>query len=488
MSSIRRSLFLASAERYIVILINLAMVPIIARLMAPAEFGISVLGMAALAMAEAIRDFGGSAYIVQEKQLDAEHVRTSFTITLIWTLILAGALLLGAGPLARFYGVPGLSFYLEIVAVTYLLGPFVSPLFALLRREMAFGTIAIISVTSTVIYAIATVGFAWFGYSYMSFALASIISGSCGMLMGFYFRPDFSIFRISFKGWRRLFNFGRYQTAAHMLISLWEYVPILILGRLVDVAAIGIYHRAATLCLFPKKALLGGVASIILPAFASNLREGGDLRSSYLRAVTFITGVYWPSLAILAMLAQPIVAILLGAQWQAVSPLVSIIAVALMFNVSVNLTFSVLLAGGAFRSVFFHQLILVPISTLVVLVAAHYSITAVAWSMFLIVPLEALVSVYFVRRLIPFSARELFNALIPSLMVTLFAVAGPCIVIAAHGWRFDLSLLETGAAIVTAGAGWLLGLRVASHPLLDELMRALRSGSAHPASPVAAGP
>ncbi len=101
MSSIRRAFFFASAERYVVILISFALLPIIARLMGPAEFGISVLGMAALAIAEVIRDFGGGAYIIQEKQLTIDRIRTAFTITLTWTLILTGALLLVAEPLAR---------------------------------------------------------------------------------------------------------------------------------------------------------------------------------------------------------------------------------------------------------------------------------------------------------------------------------------------------------------------------------------------------
>ena len=126
MSSIRRAFFFSSAERYLVILINFAMVPIIARLMGPAEFGISVLGMAALAIAEVIRDFGGAAYIIQEKRLTLEGIRTAFTVTLVWTLVLAIGLFLVAEPLARFYDVPGLALYLRIIAFSYLIGPFVA--------------------------------------------------------------------------------------------------------------------------------------------------------------------------------------------------------------------------------------------------------------------------------------------------------------------------------------------------------------------------
>jgi O-antigen/teichoic acid export membrane protein len=475
MSSIRRALFFASVERYIVMLINLAMVPIVARLMGPAEFGISVLGMAALAVAEVIRDFGGSAYIVQERDLTIERVRTAFTLTLLWTVVLAGLLVCVSGPLARFYGVPGLETYLDVVAISYAIGPFVAPLFALLRREMAFGKIAIITVISTLVYAAAMILFAKRGFSYMSFAWANIVSGSCGMLLGFYFRPDFSIFRPSLTEWRKLLNFASYQTAGYALLSLWEYIPYLIFGRLLDVAAVGLYQRATTLCLLPKKAILGGLASIALPAFSASVRDGDDLKASYLRAVTLITGVQWPALAILAILANPIVAILLGGQWHAVSPLVSIIAAALMFNFSVNLTFSVLIVADAVRFAFFLYLIVVPAATLIVWIAAHFGLTAVALSMFLVVPLEVLVALHFTRRAIPFPLHELVTALAPSAVVTLCSVAGPWLVIAAHGWRFDLAFAPAALAAVLAGVGWLIGLRLAGHPLYVELIRVARA-------------
>jgi O-antigen/teichoic acid export membrane protein len=474
MSSIRRAFFFASAERYIVILVNLAMVPIIARLMGPGDFGISVLGMAALAIAEVIRDFGCTAYIIHDRELTISRIRTAFTLTLLWTLALAALLVSFSGPIARFYEVPGLEFYLDVVAISYGIGPFVAPLFALLRREMAFDKIAAITVTSTLVNAAAVIGFAAYGFSYMSFAWANIISGALGMLLGFYFRPDFSIFRFSFAEWRKLTNFASYQTGAHILLTLWENIPYLLFGRLLDVTAIGLYQRAVSLCHFPKRAILGGLASIALPAFSASVRDGKDLKTSYLSAVTLMTGVHWPALALLALLAHPIVAILLGERWQEVASLMPIIAVALMCNFSANLTFSVLIVAGAVRSSFYLYAIVVPVSTVIVAAAAHYGLMAVAWSMFLIVPLEVILALYFIRRALRFTLRELIAALAPSAIVTLCAIAGPLAIVAALGWRLDLTFLYAAGAAMLAGLGWFIGLPLAKHPLYAELAKIVR--------------
>jgi O-antigen/teichoic acid export membrane protein len=194
--------------------------------------------------------------------------------------------------------------------------------------------------------------------------------------------------------------------------------------------------------------------------------------------VTFITGVQWPCLALLALLAKPIIAVLLGEQWQEAAPLVSIIAAALMFNFSVNLTFSVLLVADAVRYVFFLYLIVVPVSTLIVAGAAYYGLMAVAWSMFLIVPFEVLMALHFIRRALPFPLSALFAALMPSAVVTLCSILGPWLVIAAHDWTFDLDPGPAAVAILLAGAGWLAGLRLTRHPLYAELVRAVKSALA----------
>ena len=476
MSLIRRAFYFASAERYIVIAINFALVPIIARLMGPAEFGISVLGMAALAIAEVIRDFGGGAYIIQEKQLTTERIRTAFTIMLAWTLVLTATVFFAAEPLAHFYEVPGLKLYLQIVAISYLIGPFVAPLFALMQREMAFDKIAMITIVTTMTNAALTIILASLGYSYLSFALANVASASCGMLLGFYFRPQFSVFRISLSEWRALLNFGRYQMGVGMLACLWNYLPYLIIGRMLDNTAIGLYQRAVTVSTLPNKAV-SAIDYVAFPAISAHLRDGGDIKHTFLRALVFITGVHWPGLIVIALLAHPLVAILLGHGWLAVAPLVFIMALARLFGFAGSLTSSALLAAGRARQLFLLHLIVVPVSLGLAALSAPYGINAVAWTMWLTAPFELAVELYFIRQFAKFSLAELATALRPSAIVTAFSAMGPLLILATHGGLgVPLPFGTLAAAIGLAAAGWACGLWLTEHPLLNEIRRAGAAG------------
>jgi O-antigen/teichoic acid export membrane protein len=145
MTGVRRAFLLASLGRYLMLTINLVATPIMARLLAPADYGIAVLGGSVLAVAEAIRALGGGAYLVQQKDLTPAQMHTNFTISVIATAILIPSLLLLAPQLAGLFGRPELEPYLGVAAVGFLAGPISYQVSALMSRSLAFGRIAFVT-------------------------------------------------------------------------------------------------------------------------------------------------------------------------------------------------------------------------------------------------------------------------------------------------------------------------------------------------------
>jgi len=55
---------------------------LLARMLAPADFGVAALATTICALARTIGDVGLGAAVVQRKHLTARHVRTAFTLSL----------------------------------------------------------------------------------------------------------------------------------------------------------------------------------------------------------------------------------------------------------------------------------------------------------------------------------------------------------------------------------------------------------------------
>jgi O-antigen/teichoic acid export membrane protein len=440
--------------------------------MTPGEIGVWAIGYATVTAILAAREFTSGVFLIQRKDLMPEEVQGAFTVMLAMSAAMAALLVVGAPAIAGFYHEPKLVHYLHVVSVAVLFELVSAPLVALMRRDMAFTSIAAFNIAGVGVFAIVTITLAALGFSYMSFAWGWAVGACLASMLALYLRPDLWVFRPVLRHWGGMLEFGAYNGINVFLYRLYEAIPTMVLGRVLSFDAAGLYNRALLVCQLPDRVVLGGAAPVILPALAAEVRAGRDLGASYMRAISYITAAQWPALVVLAILAHPVVLLLLGDQWLSVVPLVRILALASLFSFTAELNYPVLVSLGKMRDLLLRALIAWPTSALVIAGASHFGLTAVASSFFLIVPFQAGLSVYFVRRHVPVSWREIGDACARSAAIALCTAAGPLIVVAGVG--LDLPVLAALLAGALAACGWLVGVWTTQHPFVHEIRLAGR--------------
>jgi O-antigen/teichoic acid export membrane protein len=466
MTGLHRPIFFSFIDRYSVIALNLLMTMIIARLMTPDEIGVFVIGGAIVLLMESLREFGVSSYLIQVHEITEEGVRTAFTVILILSLIFAIAIYLLADPVARFYGDQRIVPVLHITAFGFLFGPFVAPNVSLLRRDLSFGSIALINISGAVANFACTLTLAVLGAGYLSLAWGALASSMTIAVVANVLRRQFWIFRPSLHAWRKVAAFGGYSSAAALVNVAFQLLPQLALGRILSLDAVGIYSRAVVICQLPDKAIVGALQPLFLPALAAQLRTGGNLKEIYLLWVGHLTAILWPGLICLALLANPIVAVLLGPQWSAVAPLVRFMAIGSLFLAPAALTYPVVVSAGRVRDTLTMSLVSLPISAMIVSASSFIGLNAVAASVLVTAPFQLWVALSYVRRCIRFAWIDIAIATRKSALVTLCTASAT---VAFGGFRFDLSITEMAVALTGAAAGWFVGLALTGHPLLREL-------------------
>lgn len=466
----RRAIAITTAERYFGLITNFATIAAVSRILSPAEIGISVIGLAIAGLALALREFATTNFVIQKKDLKIEDVRTSFTVLLLVTSAIAAVMCTGALPLSDFYDQRSLEPLIRVLALCLLAGVVFEPVAALLRRKMEFQRLAVLNVTASAVNAATTIGLAFLGFSYMSFGWGWLTSACVVGVMSVVVCDDRSIFRPCLKSWREFVAFGGYHGANILFYRLYDSLPYLVLGRTLSLHAVALYSRGITICQLPDKVLLGGVASVMLTSCSAEVRNGGDLRTSYLRAIEMITALQWPGLVLTAILAHPIVTLLLGAQWVEVVPLVQIMALASLFMFSAELNYPMLVAFGAMRDVLLRSIIVWPLSALIIAAASFYGLETAALAWLVTMPLQAYVSIYFIRRHVQVTWGEIAGALWRGGMLALLSAVGPISVVLYMG-TFDLPIPGAVIAVLLAAIGWCAGLLLTAHPLREEVGR-----------------
>jgi O-antigen/teichoic acid export membrane protein len=472
---LHRSIFFSGIERYGSAFLFLVSTAVLSRLLKPEEFGIYAAVVALTTVATACsQEFGGANYLIQKPTLSEQDIRTAFTITFCMSALLGVAFFEARDWVASFYSEEGLRTGVAIFSTGLILMPFSTTVSALLRRAMAFDVLARCALTANFIAAAISIGLVALGWSFLGLLVGSVVGQAALVVLLISARRDWRIFRPSFQGWRDVSGFGAYSSVVIIINLIEQSWPQLILGRILDFTAVGLYGRAAGAPQLFNKLFVGVLNPIIMPAVAAQSRAGADLKRFYLQAIELLAATQWPFLIFMTLMAEPIVRIWFGTGWIEVVPLVRMLCLASLALFAACLTYPVLVAVGRVRDTLTISLISLPPSLLVIFVASFFGVRAVAASAFLTLPLQAGVAIYFISRRLALDRAELVRATLKSGIVTACSCAGILLPIAFNKFSLTLPALGFFAAAVTGLAGWWLGLVITKHPLLAHLRLAAR--------------
>jgi O-antigen/teichoic acid export membrane protein len=469
-SSVRRSIAFSVVERYASIVIGLVTTIILSRLLTPTDFGIFAIAISFVILADVFRDFGTSNYLLQVRQLTDQQLQSAFTAVLATSALCALVLLLATPAIVALYGDAQFWRLMPLFALNLMLGPFSVIGISLLRRNLAFGTLAGISLLATAVNFVVVVVLASLDHGVVSLVWATLSASAVRVVAVWIAHPCFTAFRISLRGWKDPFEFGIVSTATAILNVVYEHLPQLIIGKSIGLAAVGLFGRATSLCQLPDRLVISTLSPILLPALSQQSRAGVHLKPSYLLALSHMSALQWPILLCLALLAEPAVLILYGEQWIEVAPLARIMALAALVRFPAFMTYPTLVALGRVRDTLWMSLISLPPSMLLIFVASPFGLETVAATQFIIAPVQVFIAISFIRRRIGVSWAEIAGTVGRSAVIALCTAAAPALVVVLQGgFSFGISHSALAFAVAGAAAGWLAGLALSGHPLLEEL-------------------
>jgi O-antigen/teichoic acid export membrane protein len=481
MNVVLQSVVFSALERYGSFAFFMLSTAVLSRLLSPEEFGISAVVGALTTIAIASFQELGASYLIQKHTLSKQDTRTAFTITFSLSALFAAGLFQLRDVAAWFFSEEGLKVGMAVSAVNFFLSPFSTTISALLRRNMAFRPLARCNLAGNFLTAVISVVLAALGYSFMAPIWGSVLGSVATTAFLLASRPDLSIFRPSLRGYREVVDFGAYSSGVLIMNVFYNLAPQLILGRVLDFTAVGLYGRAMSVTQVFDRLVIRVLDPVIMPAICVRTRGGADLRRIYLNAIELITVVQWPFMIFLAIMAEPIIWIWLSSEWIGIVPLVRVLCVASLFLFGACLTYPVLIAVGHVRDAVTSSLISLPPSLVVIFIASFFGAQAVAASALLTLPFQAIVAFYFVSRHLAIVPGDLLRAMRTSAIVTSCSITGVLVSMAISQFGFSGQAAGLLLAAACAAAGWWVGLVTTKHPLLAQI-RLAASGVGFPVS------
>ena len=375
--SVRKSIFLSYFTRYGQILINVLSSVVLARLLLPEEIGIFSVSIALVGFAHLLRDFGAGEYLIQEKQLTDDKIRSAFSLHMFLGWGLAGCIFFAADMIAHFYNQPGMARVLRLLSVNFVLIPFGAISYSLLYRNMRFDWLMRSNFACSISEACVSIGCAWYGLSYMSLAWGSLANVAVSVIFGVALRPKNISFMPTLKEIRAVVGYGKFSSLTGFLRYLSGSAPELIMGKMLNMNIVGIFNRGQGLLGMISKFLLQGFKPVLLPYFAQIQREREDVKGGYFRVLDFSLVLAWPVTVVLLASASELVHFLYGEKWMESVQIVQILGLGFFVYLIISGADDLFKATGKVKQLARVEGFIAPLRILIVLVCANFGVTAI---------------------------------------------------------------------------------------------------------------
>jgi PST family polysaccharide transporter len=445
---------------------------ILSRLLDPEAFGLVALAWVFIGLTDVVAEQGLVDALVQRRHVTPTVLATAFWMTLGLGAVLMLLLVAFSVPIATALDQEELAPVLVVLALVIPIGSLSHVQRAILRRDLAFRSLALRTLVGVVVGSIVGVGAALLGFGVWSLVaqrLATQVTGTAVLWRVTPWRPSFAFVRADA---RELFRFGKHVVGFRLLNFYNANIDNFLVGAVLGPVALGFYTVGYRILRLVIQLTSNLIDSVAFPLYARLQDDPARFRRAYYKSSGFAAFVAFPAFTLLLVLAPEIVPVLFGPKWSESVPVMQVLAVLGLVR-SVNyLNSSSLTALGkpSWRVVIVGVASI--LETAAYLVAVQYGIVEVAIAATVVGVVMTPVSYWALHRLVPYSVRTYLKQIAGPLAGSLALAA------AVLGVGYVLpDLRPLVALVILASIGvvaYAVAVRVVARPLADEGLELLR--------------
>ncbi|MFN0316551.1 MAG: lipopolysaccharide biosynthesis protein [Burkholderiales bacterium] len=327
--------------------LQLAFGIVLARLLAPADFGMIATISIFTGIVGYITGAGMGAALIQAKEVHSRDFHAVFTLQIGIALLIYGCFFVFAPAFGKWYATPLYADLLRVSALNFLLRPFVNLPNAKLSREMKYGISTLVNLGVMVVTGITSIVLAYSGLGVWALLLGGLTGNICNAIaasIAAKWAPRLIFRATSIRG---LATYGFKVSANDFIGYLQSQMPAFLLSRFATQHDVGIYNKGASLSSSAGLALVGAAYGPLFRGLSSI--QGNRDQNLYLfgRALAAVTTYALPVYIGIAWLSEPMVVLLFGEKWSESVPVVRLLASFGMLNILMIVSGAVIQAQNA---------------------------------------------------------------------------------------------------------------------------------------------
>ncbi|MGE5548717.1 MAG: oligosaccharide flippase family protein [Solirubrobacterales bacterium] len=287
---------------------------IIARLLAPEDFGVSAMAWIVVEFLMTLTETNVDLALLRSQKFDRARMDTAWTVKVLAGLLTTVGLLAVAPVAAAYYHDPRITVVIAIVASRAAIMGFENIGVVEFRQNLEFSKEYRYWVWRRVIMLGVGLGLAFIFRNYLALAIAAPLAGVVTVIVSFVmssYRPRWCLTH-----WREMWSFSQWLIIYSSARFVSSRADQFVLGGLAGASATGAYYVASSIATVPGREIIWPMGRAFTPTLARIVDDEAEMLKALKGILAIVALIALPAGVGLAMVAEDATLVLLGEQWR----------------------------------------------------------------------------------------------------------------------------------------------------------------------------
>lgn len=327
---IKKGLLWTALEQYSAQIIQFVIGIILARLLMPDDYAIIGMVTVFICISNAFIGAGFPSALIKKKDCTDADYSTVFYCNVLIGFVFFCLLWVSAPYIADFYGYPILTPVTRAMGLTFTIGSFGAVSQTILKRELRFRSIAIITLVTSIVTGVIAIYFAYKGFGVWALVIQSIALAAVRMILLIVSAKWHPKFIFSLESFKNLFGFGSKILGSNLITQIYQNMYNITIGKFFPASTLAYFSRASGYSSLVPINIAGVIQSALFPMLSKIQDDSGALINLNNKMTNLTSFIIFPASLILAGLAYPTISIMISDKWIDTAPLLQILCLAIL--------------------------------------------------------------------------------------------------------------------------------------------------------------
>lgn len=311
-------------------LVGIVSTLILVRLLSPSDFGLFGLVTGASTILDTLSQLSLQYALIRMPSPTKAHLDTAWTLGLLRALIFALVLAASAPFLAAFVHDTRLLAVVFALSAIIFLQSFENIALIEFQREFRYDRLFLYQLGGKLAGFFVGLAVAFLLRNYWALVLGTAAARLFMIPFGYAMRPFRP--RLDLSEWKTFFHFSKWLMITNTLWVADGSMIMFVLGKVAGAPGIGLYQIAAQIGSLPASEIAAPIRDPSTTGLARASNSPALMHQIFIENLSLLVAIVMPLSFGIAVLAEPITLIFLGAKWAAATPLVALCALYALFD------------------------------------------------------------------------------------------------------------------------------------------------------------